>query len=296
MTVLAVQIGVNDFAACRVAEDVDEDDVRRVPIPAVGVWEAFRDLLLDAAEGQDVEAVGIASPGPVDMSAGVVAPAGIREWQTGFALTAAVSEVFPAAKVQIGLDGVCSGLAEHNFGATAEVMDSITLMVSEHVTAGVMVGGFVVVGRTGNAGNFGHILVPGFDDSCDCGGRGCVDAIAGGRSLVRWARGQGFGGDSVEALISAAAAGDQVATAALQRAGTALGRAIASVAPLLDFDLVVLGGTVSKAGPALWKPLNAAVATHARIGFLTGLRVIPSEIDDVGVLAGAGVLGLMAAS
>ncbi|MEV5652537.1 ROK family protein [Nocardia sp. NPDC052254] len=296
MTILAVQIGADGFAACRVADDVDEDDIRRVPIPAAGAWEIFRDLLVEVAEGQEVEAVGIASPGPIDMAAGVVAPAGIREWQTGFALTDAVSKLFPTAKVQVGLDGVCNGLAEHNFGATAEVMDSVTVVVSDRISAGVMVGGFVVVGRTGNAGNFGHILVPGFDDACDCGGRGCVEAVASGRALVRWARAEGFGGDTVDALISAAAAGDSVATAALQRAGTALGRAIASVAPLLDFDLVVLGGTVSKAGPALWKSLNAAVATHARIGFLTGLRVIPSEIDDVGTLAGAGVLALMAAS
>ncbi|WP_227983759.1 ROK family protein [Nocardia spumae] len=294
MTVLALQIGVDGFAACRVAEDVEEDDVRRVPIPAAGTWEVCRDLLVAAAEGHEITAVGIGSPGPIDMAAGVVAPVEIPEWHAGFALKDAVSKLFPAAKVQIGLDGVCMALAERNFGATAEVMDALSVLVSDRITAGLSVGGFSVVGRTGNAGHFGHVLVPGFDDPCECGGRGCLEAVAGGRALLRWTRNQGFGGTTVPELIAAAAAGDTVATEALQRAGTALGRAIASVAPLLDFDLVVLGGTVAKAGPVLWKPLNAAVATHARIGFLTGLRVIPSEVDEIGVLAGAGVLGVMA--
>ncbi|WP_040692875.1 ROK family protein [Nocardia vinacea] len=294
MTVLALEIGPEGFAATRVGEDVDPEEVRRLPIPSSAAWAACRDLLLECADGTDVTAVGIGSTGPVDMAAGVVAPAEIPEWRAGFALVDAVQKIFPVATVQLALDGVCLALAERNFGATNVAADSLSVVISQRIAAGVMVGGFVVVGRTGNAGHFGHVLVPGFEDLCECGGRGCLEAIASGRSILRWANSQGWIGNSVEALAEAAEAGDEIAVSALHRAGTALGRAIASVASLLDIDLVVIGGTVAKSGPALWKPLAASVATHARLGFLTALRVIPSELDPFGVLAGAGLLAMMA--
>ncbi|WP_433525803.1 ROK family protein [Nocardia pseudovaccinii] len=294
MTILALEIGPAGFAVTRVADDVDPDEVRRIPIPSGGAWAACRDLLLECAEGTEVTAVGIGSMGPVDMAAGVVAPTQIPEWRAGFALVDAVQKIFPIALVQLALDGVCLALAERNFGATSAVSDSLSVVVSDRIAAGVMVGGFVVVGRTGNAGHFGHVLVPGFDDLCECGGRGCLEAVASGASILRWANSQGWVGNSVEALVGAAQAGDEIAVSALNRAGTALGRAIASVASLLDIDLVAVGGTVAKSGPALWKPLAASVATHARLGFLTALRVVPSELDLLGVLAGAGLLAMMA--
>ncbi|MEV6338158.1 ROK family protein [Nocardia vinacea] len=294
MTILALEIGPEGFAAVRVDNDVEVEDIRRVPIPSGAAWATCRDLLREVAQDEEVTAVGIGSSGPIDMKAGVVAPAEIPEWRTGFALVDAVQKTFPVAAVQLALDGVCLGLAERNYGATNDVMDALSVTVSQRISAGVMVGGFVVVGRTGNAGHLGHVLVPGFDDLCECGGRGCLEAVASGGSILRWANGQGWGGSSIEAVVQAAQSGDEIVGAALNRAGTALGRAIASVAPLLDIDLVVIGGSVAKAGPALWKPLTAAVATHARLGFLTGLRVIPSNLDGIGVLTGASVLALMA--
>ncbi|WP_067670647.1 ROK family protein [Nocardia miyunensis] len=295
MTMLALEIGPEGFAAGPVAEDADDEDIQRTPIPAEGAWDACRDLLLDVAADDEVTAVGIASAGPIDMGAGVIAPADIAEWQTGFGIVEAVQKIFPVATVRLALDGVCLGLAERTFGATQTVMDALSVSMSHRISAGVMMGGFVVVGRTGNAGHIGHALVPGFDDPCECGGRGCLEAVAGGAALLRRARSHGWVGNSLGALTETAKVGDEVAAEAMGRAGTALGRVIASIAPLLDIDLVVVGGQVAQSGPALWKPLTAAVATHARLGFLTGLRVVPSELEGLGPLAGAGVLAMTAA-
>ncbi|WP_280492796.1 ROK family protein [Nocardia asiatica] len=296
MTVLALEIGPSRFAATRVADDVGADDVRQIPIPATGAWDRCRDVLLEVAEGAAVTALGVASVGPIDMAAGVVAPMEVPEWRTGFGIVEAARKLFPKASVHLALDGVCLALAERNFGALSSVMDGLAITASDRISGGVIVGGFTVVGRTGNAGHVGHVLVPGFDDRCVCGGRGCLEAVAGGASAVRWAREQGWAGDSVAELVEAARVGESVPAAALDRAGTALGRAVASVAALLDLDLVVLGGSLAEAGPALWKPLGEAVATHARLNFLPGLRVVPSQLGDIGVLAGAGVLAVTASA
>ncbi|MFQ6395090.1 ROK family protein [Nocardia sp. KC 131] len=294
MTVLALEIATSWFAVSEIASDVDTDDVRRIPVPARGAWEQCKELLLEVAGGREVTSLGIASAGPIDMAAGVVAPLDVPEWRAGFAIVAAAQAAFPKAEVRLALDGVCLALGERNLGTTQDVMDSLVLNVSDRICGGVMVGGFVVVGRTGNAGHLGHVLVPGFDDPCECGGRGCLEAVAGGAAALRWARAQGWSGVSVPELVEAAVTGDEIPAAAMRRAGTALGRAIASVAALLDIDLVAVGGLLSEAGPVLWKPLNEAVATHARLSFLSGLRVVQSKLGPVSVLAGAGVLALTA--
>lgn len=292
MTVLALEIGPSRFAAIEIADDVGAEGVRQIPVPERQAWEQCRELLLDVAAGREVASVGIASTGPLDMASGVVAPPEIAEWEAGFPLVDSVKKLFPTAVVSLALDGVCLSLAERHFGGTREVMDSLSMLVADRIVGGVMVGGFVVVGRTGNAGQIGHVLVPGFDDPCSCGGRGCLESVAGGASLVRWANGQGWGGASLPALVSGAEEGDPVPVAALERAGTALGRAIASVAALLDLDRAVIGGPLAQAGTALWKPLKSTMAMHARLSFLPGLRAVPSELGDVGLLAGAGVLAL----
>ncbi|MGK8520078.1 ROK family protein [Nocardia asteroides] len=290
MTLLALEIGSTTFAASRVAEDVEADEIRRIPIPSSGAWDRCQEILLEAAAGGEVTAIGIASAGPINMAAGIVAPAEVPEWRAGFAIADAARKLFPSAKVQLALDGVCLALAERSLGVLNKVMDAMVITVSDRISGGVVVGGFTVVGRTGNAGHVGHVLVPGFDERCACGGRGCLESVAGGASAVRWAREQGWTGTSVPELVAAGRAGEAVPAAALGRAGTALGRAVASVAALLDMDLVVIGGSMAGSGPALWKPLGEAVATHARLSYLPGLRVIPSELGDVAVIAGAGVL------
>jgi glucokinase len=290
MRILALEIGAGRLSVGPVGEDVDPDDFRRIPIPAEEVWDECRDLLLDFAGGDEVAAVGIASAGPIDLAAGVIAPNDIPEWRMGFGIVEHVRKMFPAAAVGLALDGACLALAERNFGATTQTADALSVHVSDRIVAGVMVGGLVVVGSTGNAGHFGHMLVRGFEDPCECGNLGCLEAVAGAAAMVRWARAQGWQGSSAEELLANSEAGDQVAIAALERAGTALGRAVVSAAALLDIELAVIGGPAIQAGSVLWKAVQTAVTSHARLGFLMGLRVVPSELGDVGILAGAGVL------
>ncbi|WP_067900432.1 ROK family protein [Nocardia vaccinii] len=290
MKILALEIGATRLSVGPVGEDVDPDDYRRIPVPAEDVWDECRDLLLDYAGGDEVAAVGIASAGPIDLAAGVIAPNDIPEWRTGFGIVEQVRKMFPAASVALALDGACLALAERNFGATVQATDALSIYVSDRIVAGVMVGGLVVVGKTGNTGHFGHMMVQGFGDSCECGNLGCLEAVAGEAAMVRWARAQGWPGASAEELLANSAAGDAVAIEALERAGTALGRAIVSAAALLDVELAVIGGPAIQAGSVLWRALQSAVTSHARLGFLMGLRVLPSQLRDVGILAGAGVL------
>ncbi|PXX65042.1 glucokinase [Nocardia tenerifensis] len=289
MTVLALDIGATKFAA-GVVDGLDVRDVRRADVPPEEVWAACRGLLLEVAGDATITAVGIGSAGPVDVRTGLTAPLNIPEWKSGFAIVAAVQELFPSATIEFAIDGACLALAEYHVGALRGVPNGLALTVSSGIGGGIIADGRVVMGRTGNAGHIGHIVVPGWDVPCLCGGVGCVEAVASGMSSVRWAVGQGWRGATGVQLAEDAHAGDEIALAALHRSGTALGQAIASAAALLDVDLVVIGGGFAQSGAPLWDPMRAALERHARLDFTRGLRVVPSGIAHGATLVGAGVL------
>ncbi|WP_433682428.1 ROK family protein [Nocardia sp. CA-119907] len=290
MMVLALDIGATKFAVGVVYAGRKVRDVRRVDVPRESVWPACRELLREVAGDATVSAIGIGSAGPVDVRTGVTGPLNIPEWKSGFPIVAEVQRLFPAAAVRFAIDGACLALAEHHVGALRGVPNGLAMTVSSGIGGGIIADGRVVLGRTGNAGHVGHIVVPGWDVPCECGGVGCVEAIASGMSSVRWAREQGWRGETGAGLAKAAHSGDEIALAALHRAGTALGTAIASAASTLDIDRVVIGGGFAQSGEPLWDPLRAALTRHAGLDFLRDLRVVPSRITNGATLVGAGVL------
>ena len=91
-------------------------------------------------------------------------------------------------------------------------------------------------------------------------------------------------------MAADAAAGETRATTALQRAGVALGQAIASAVALTDVRMVVIGGGFAQAGPPLWNPIEESIGLHARLKFLEGLQVVPAALGGLGTLHGAAAL------
>lgn len=291
MAVLGLDVGGTKLAAALVEADGTVLRSATAPTPERDVWAATRALLDGVAGEHRPTAIGIGSAGPIDRDAGTVSPLNIPDWRR-FPLRQAVQQAHPGLPVRLAGDGGCIALAEHRFGAGRGTPDLLGVIASTGVGAGVLRGGEVVHGRTGNAGHLGHLVVDAGGQDCACGGVGCLETVASGPSAVRWAQAHGWEGDDGKQLADAAAAGDLVPVAALQRAGTALGQAFASAAALLEVDLVVLGGGFSQAGEALWQPLRAAVRRHARLDFTRELRVVPAELGPAAGVVGAAALNL----
>jgi len=289
---LALDIGGTKIAAGIVDADGTVPRPATTPTPATGVADACAALLREVAGTATITSVGIACAGPVDTVAGSASPINIDEWSGGFGLVDAVQDVFPGVPARLAMDGAAAALGEHHHGAGRGVPDLLSLVVSTGIGGGVVLGGRIATGRTGNAGHIGHLVVTGGTEPCTCGGVGCLETVASGPSSVRWARAHGWCGTTGVELARAAADGDDVAVAALDRAGTALGQAIASAAALLDVDLAVIGGGFAQAGPPLWDPMRRAAARHARLSFVANLRVVPAELGASGTLVGAGVLAV----
>ncbi|CAM2987811.1 sugar kinase [Mycobacterium intermedium] len=274
-------------ATCPTPSGVGAEQVFAVVAALIG--DALR------AAGGSVAAVGIASAGPVDVRAGTVSPINIPAWRR-FPLRDQVAGVVPGVPVRLGGDGVCMALGEHWVGAGRGAHFMLGMVVSTGVGGGLVLDGKPYDGRTGNAGHVGHVVVDSDGDRCACGGRGCVETIASGPSMVRWARANGWSapaGAGAKELADAASAGDPLALKAFQRGTTALAAMIASVGAVCDVDLVVIGGGVAKSGSVLFGPLRAALADYTGLDFLADLRVVPAALGGDAGLVGAARLAAL---
>jgi glucokinase len=255
---------------------------------------ALVDGLCAAADGP-VLGLGVGSAGPLDHVAGTVSPVNIPSWR-GFPLTARLAE-HTGLPVRLAGDGICAAIGEHWLGAARGVDDAVVLVVSTGVGGGVIQNGRLYPGRSGNAGHVGHMVVDLDGDECACGGRGCVEAIASGPSMVAWARRQGWRGPEPGPatgadLAAAARTGHPLALAAFDRAAHALAAGIVSVAAVADLTHAVLGGGVSQAEDVLFPPLRAALTGFARLDFVRDLQVHRAALGSAAGLYGAAALVL----
>ncbi|MEU0569645.1 ROK family protein [Nonomuraea sp. NPDC005983] len=311
--ILAIDVGGTKMAAGLVSRDGTVTASARTATPqdadAETLWKTLVRLVEPFADG--VEGVGVGCGGPMTWPEGEVSPLNIPGWR-GFPLRARLAERLPGVPVRVHNDAICLALAEHWQGAGRGSRDMLGMVVSTGVGGGLILGGRLVNGGTGNAGHIGHVVVePVGGPPCGCGGHGCLEAVARGPALAAWAQAQGWVpdrplsvvGDGVDVLpyledravtgrklAADAWAGDAVALSAMRRAGRALGVAIASATHLCDLELVTIGGGLSQAGELLFGPLEEALREHARMEFAARVRVVPAALGQEAGLVGAAAL------
>ncbi|MBQ0996600.1 ROK family protein [Streptomyces nigra] len=259
------------------------------------VEEVVQELAASPLWGQ-VTALGIGSAGPVDASAGTVSPVNVPGWR-GYPLVRRVREATGGLPVELIGDGVAITAAEHWLGAAQGHDNALCMVVSTGVGGGLVLGGRLHPGPTGNAGHIGHISVDLDGDLCPCGARGCVERIASGPNIARRALDAGWrpgpdGDTSAAAVAAAAREGDPVAVASFERAARALAAGIAATATLVEIDIAVIGGGVGKAGDVLFTPLRKALADYATLSFVQRLTVAPARMGTDAGLVGAAAAAL----
>lgn len=296
MSTLALDIGGTKIAVGLVDADGELIHHAQLPTPRTGaeaIW-AVTATLVDEAMAtatDEVDGVGIASAGPIDLPTGTVSPINVTAWQR-FPIVERV-QAATGLPVRLGGDGLCMALGERWRGAGRDAQFLLGMVVSTGVGGGLVLDGAPYDGRTGNAGHVGHVVVEPDGVPCTCGGRGCVETVASGTHLARWAHENGWQAPpeaDAKALADAANRGDPIALQAFRRATTALAMTIASVAAVCDLDLVVIGGGVAKAGALLFDPLCETLKTYAGLDFLHGLQVLPAELGGEAGLVGAAAL------
>ncbi|MGK5730037.1 ROK family protein [Streptomyces sp. URMC 124] len=257
----------------------------------MGAVAAVLEELGRAEQWGRVRAVGIGSAGPVDASRGTVSPVNVPGWRD-YPLVAEVARRADGLPVVLVGDGVAMTAAEHWQGAARGRANALCMVVSTGVGGGLVLGGRLHPGPTGNAGHIGHISVDLDGDPCPCGARGCVERIASGPNIARRALDAGWlpgpdGDRSAAAVAAAARAGDAVARASFERAARALAAGIAATATLVEVEVAVIGGGVAGAGDVLFAPLRARLRDYATLSFAAGIEVLPAQLGSDAGLVGA---------
>ena len=244
--------------------------------------------------------IGFAAPGPLDPWKGVIIDAvNLPGWKN-IPLKALMEEEF-GLPVVVGNDANSAALAEQRFGAGQGVADLIYITVSTGIGGGVIVDNRLLLGSQGLAGEVGHQTVEAHGPRCNCGNIGCLEALAAGPAIARCARqlirtGIGttiadlVGGDldkiTAKVVNQAAQAGDPIAIELFRQAGFYIGVGIVNLLHLFNPSLIIIGGSVAKAGALLFEPIRATVRERAMAGYpWEDTPIVPATLgDDVGLL------------
>ena len=251
-------------------------------------------LELDGTRPRQVRSLGIGLPGPVDPASGmVISPANLP----GFHNVPLNRILTRATGVPSFLhhDAHLAALGEHRRGAARGASELIYVTVSTGIGAGLILRGDLYAGAHGIAGEFGHIVVQPGGPLCRCGNHGCVEAVASGTGIMHAARVAApntpdsalhqVKDPTPEDVVRAARAGDALANSILESAGTFLGIAMGTLINLFNPQLIVLGGSVLKAGRPLLAPMRRSMNASSWKASRRGLRIVrPALGGDAGLI------------
>jgi glucokinase len=270
-----------------------------------GTFERLIDTIESAwPKSLKVEAIGMASPGPLDPKTGVVlATPNIPEW-IDFPLTEKLSAHF-GVPAYLDNDANLAALGEWKFGAGRGHHDLLYLTISTGIGGGVIIDDRLLHGHHGLAAELGHVTVLAGGPMCSCGHEGHLEALAAGPAIVRYVREQleaGVkselsGGGSLNAydVAEAAQGGDPLAKSAFERAGEYLGIGVASFLHTFDPSIVIFGGGVSQSGSLLLNPFETSLRKNViNIHYLDNLVITTAALGDDAGLLGALALAQMA--
>ena len=292
--------GVVDLAGDVLAQTRRDTPAKDPAETAVRIIEVIREL----AAAHQVDAVGIGAAGWIDETRSMVQFAPNLAWRNEplrEKITAAVG-----LPIVVENDGNAAAWAEFQFGAAHDANDSMVLYtVGTGIGSGIVIGGKLVRGAHGIAGELGHtMMVPG-GHPCGCGRHGCLEQYASGNALVRFAKADArerpelaeqlldlAGGDIDQikgpAVTQAARLGDAVAIGAFEQIGRWLGVAFADYVQILDPQIIVVGGGVIDAGDLLMKPARASYEEQlAQRGRLPVAEVRPALMGNLAGVVGA---------
>lgn len=242
--------------------------------------------------GHDVEraaltAVGVSLPAPL---VGGGSAAQHSRW-AGVDLTSRLAELLPC-RVYVDNDANLGARAEYRWGELRGERVGAWVKASTGIGLGLVLDGHVHHGAKGIAGELGHVSTDPQGPLCWCGNRGCLELLAGSRTLVREYAVVAGTEVTARALVEASLAGDLVARRLVDDAGTRIGTALAGLVTLIDPGHVVVGGDLALSGDLLLEPLVTALRRHAMPAVSADVRVSVSALGDQAEVLGALALAL----
>lgn len=255
------------------------------------------DTVLEGIDINEVKAIGVGSPGPLDIKKGLVVYTPNLPFKN-FKIVQPIKEKYNIP-TYLDNDANAATLGEFMFGAGKGSTNMVYVTVSTGIGGGAIINGSLFRGSTANALEIGHTTVMKGGPRCGCGNIGCAEAVASGTAIMK--RGREAVDSKVETSLKnydevtakevfiEAEKGDKVSQDILNEALSYLGITIANIANSFDPDKIVMGGGVSQAGNIVFEKIDYEMERRCLKTIYNNCKI------EKAVLGGkAGVLGAAA--
>jgi glucokinase len=267
----------------------------------------IRDVIRDARREGDLDedfvlGVGLGSPGPLDRASGTVIETPNLGWKN-FPLRDLIANAV-GLEAELDNDANAATLGEWWQGAGRGVTTLVGVTLGTGIGGGLILDGEVYHGVSDAAAEIGHMTIDSTGRKCNCGNYGCLEAYASGPAIAaRAVEGLEAGAASLlpdlvdgvltritaETVSEAIVAGDAYAEEVMKETAKFLGTGVANLINLLNPEMIVISGGVTRAGDRLFHPLRSEVKRRAFREAAESCRIVAAELGDM-----AGVIGAAA--
>ncbi len=240
-------------------------------------------LLSDAGLGAGrLLGVGIGLPGVVDSVAGTTHHSPFLRW-TDEPVRALAEEAL-GVPVFVENDVNTLALTERWFGVGQGVEDFLLVTLGQGIGLGIVLGGHLHRGARGGVGEFGHTVVDGSTDICECGNVGCLEAVASEGALMRRSGELAAASGTVPVAdlreLHQRAMSELDLAALVIDAGTAIGRGVANLVNVLAPELVIVSGEGIVEGSVMVNAIQDAVADRTFPGLVGRYELLVEQLPD----------------
>jgi glucokinase len=310
--IIGVDIGGTKIATGLVTRDAVV--VERVVLPTPN--ETISELVLEQVyrsidqtiEKSDVDrshmtGIGVVAPGPLNPRTGVLLYAPNIPSFKNVPILESIQARYKVPTL-VDNDANAAGLAEALFGAGVGYQYVLYVTVSTGIGTGIIIDQQIYHGKSGAAGEGGHVPINYQGPVCGCGQRGCIEAYASGTALARRARerlSMTNAPSKIRSLVAgdldqvtpieisqAAQQGDGLALDLIRETGEYLGIWLGSMISVLDPDIIIIGGGLSSIGELLFSTIRQTIPNHTINPFPEEVLIVPAKLQsDVGILGAA---------
>ncbi|WP_442858174.1 ROK family protein [Arthrobacter sp. SLBN-100] len=240
---------------------------------------------------EDLIAVGIGLPGPVEHSTGKPSQPPIMPGWNGFDVPHYVQRTFDVA-VLVDNDVNIMALGERAVG-WPETENMLFLKVATGIGSGIISSGKLQRGADGTAGDVGHIAINRASGIvCRCGNIGCLEAIAGRPAVARSLRAAGVDVPHDSEVMALVRQGNLLASQVMRQAGRDIGEVMNMCVSLLNPSVIVIGGSMAEAGEQLIAGMREAVYARATPLATQNLAIVPARTGADAGITGAAIMAL----
>lgn len=284
-------IALSDLGGRILTLSTQDLDISAGPVPVLDAVLTEGRRLLEGGEARGIRlvGVGIGVPGPVEHSTGRPYNPPIMPGWDRFDVPGYVQRAFDVP-VLVDNDVNVLALGEQ---ATSfpDATDLVFVKVATGIGAGIIAGGQLQRGAQGSAGDMGHVRVPYSPESTRAPGEERdLEALASGSAIAEALRGQGIAADSSSDVVELVRAGNVTAIEATRQAGRDVGEVLATVVNLLNPSIIVLGGSIARAGEHLLAGVREVVYRRSIPLATQHLAIVQTQAGERAAVLGAAIM------